>query len=62
MEVARLPTEEEIRNATRQAEDANVAFVSNLVSSWIGLLYQQQEQLQEQLEKAQVQQRQAAFQ
>jgi transposase len=56
MQPARIPTEEEVRNAARQGEDAVVAMVVDLVSSWIGLLHQQQEQLQEQLEKAQAQQ------
>lgn len=56
MEPPRFPTEEEVRAAARQGEDEVVALVVNLVSNWIGLLRQQQEQLQEQLEKAQAQQ------
>jgi transposase len=55
MEPPHFPTEEEVRTAARQGEDA-VVLVVNLVSSWIGLLHQQQDLLQEQLEKAQAQQ------
>ena len=56
MEPARLPTEEEVRTAARQGEDAVVALVVDLVSNWIGVLQQQQEQLHKQLEQAQLQQ------
>ena len=35
MESARIPTEEEVRKAARQGEDAVVALVVNLISSWI---------------------------
>ena len=56
MEPPRLPTEEEVRTAARQGEDAVVALVVNLVSNWIGVLQQQQEQLHQQLETAQAQQ------
>jgi sRNA-binding protein len=56
MEPVRLPTEEEVRNAARQGEDAVVALVVDLVSNWIGVLQQQEEHLQKQLEIAQAQQ------
>ena len=56
MKSPRIPTDEEVRNAARQGEEAVVAFVIELVSSWIGALQQQQEQLQKQLEQVQIQQ------
>ena len=56
MEPPYLPTEEEVRNAARQGEDAVVALVVDLVSNWIGVLQQQEERLQKQLEIAQTQQ------
>jgi transposase len=51
-----LPTEEEVRNAARQGEDAVVALVADLVNKWIGVLQQQEQHLQKQLEIAQTQQ------
>lgn len=56
MESPYLPTEEEVRHAARQGEDAVVALVVDLVSNWIGVLQQQEEHLQKQLEIAQMQQ------
>jgi C4-dicarboxylate-specific signal transduction histidine kinase len=56
MEPVRIPTEEEVRSAARQGEDAVITLVVELVSSWIELFHQQQERLLEQLEKAQAQQ------
>lgn len=56
MEPPYLPTEEEVRNAARQGEDAVVALVVDLVSNWIGVLQQQEEHLQKQLEIVQAQQ------
>jgi len=38
MEPPYLPTEEEVRKAARQGEDAVVALVVDLVSNWIGVL------------------------
>jgi transposase len=56
MEPPRLPTEEEVRAAARQGEDAVVALVVDLVSNWIDVLQQQQEQLHQQFETVQAQQ------
>jgi len=40
MEPLHLPTEEEIRAAARQGEDAVVSFVSGLMNNWIGVIRQ----------------------
>jgi transposase len=46
MEPLRIPTEEEVRTAARQGEDAVVELVFGLVSNWIGVIQQQQEIIQ----------------
>ena len=46
MEMSRIPTEEEVRVAARQGEEAVVALFISLVGSWIEVLQQQQETIQ----------------
>ena len=43
MQTLSLPTEEEIRAAARQGEDAVVALVVGLMSDWVDVIQQQQE-------------------
>ena len=43
MQTLSLPTEEEIRAAARQGEDAVVALVVGLMSNWVDVIQQQQE-------------------
>ena len=54
MEPLQLPTEEEVRAAARQGEDAVVELVNELVSNWVGILRQLEERvkaLEDQLAK-----------
>lgn len=46
MEPPRLPTEEEVRAAARQGEDAVVELVFGLVSDWVGILQQLEARIQ----------------
>jgi transposase len=46
MEPLRVPTEEEVRAAAREGEDAVVALVFGLVQNWIGVIQQLQERVQ----------------
>ncbi len=46
MELPHLPTEEEIRSAARQGEDAVVNLVVHLISGWVAVMEQQQVQIQ----------------
>jgi len=46
MEPLRIPTEEEVRSAARQGEDAVVELVFGLVANWIGVLQQLEERIQ----------------
>ncbi len=46
MEPLRLPTEEEVRFAARQGEEAVVELVFGLVSNWVGVLQQLEERIQ----------------
>jgi transposase len=46
MQTFSLPTEEEIRAAARQGEDAVVALVVSLMSNWVEVMQQQQEIIQ----------------
>lgn len=48
MELPHLPTEEEIRSAARQGENVVVNLVVQLISSWVGVIQQQQELIQQQ--------------
>jgi transposase len=45
MEPLRIPTEEEVRSAARQGEDAIVELVFGLVTNWIGVLQQLEERV-----------------
>lgn len=46
MEPLRIPTEEEVRAAARQGEDAVVELVFGLVANWLGVLQQLEERIQ----------------
>jgi transposase len=46
VEPLRIPTEEEVRSAARQGEDAVVELVFGLVANWIGVLQQLEERIQ----------------
>jgi len=46
MEPLRIPTEEEVRSAAWQGEDAVVELVFGLVANWIGVLQQLEERIQ----------------
>ena len=53
MEPPHFPTEEEIRAAARQGEEAVVALIVSLVSNWAGVIQQQQETIQRLEERVQ---------
>lgn len=54
MELPHLPTEEETRAAARQGEDAVVTLVLHLISSWVGVIQQQHDQIRRLEERVQV--------
>ncbi len=46
MEPTRFPTEDEVRAAARQGEEAVVALIMSLVGNWVGVIQKQQETIQ----------------
>lgn len=54
MDVLHLPTEEEVRAAVRQGENAVLALIASLISNWGGVIQQQQETIQRLQERVQV--------
>jgi transposase len=53
MQPPRIPTEEEVRDAARQGEEAVVALFVSLVNHWVGVIQQQQETVQHLEERVQ---------
>ena len=53
MEPVRFPTEDEVRAAARQGEEAVVALFMSLVSNWAGVIQKQQETIQRLEERVQ---------
>lgn len=53
MKLLRLPSEEEVRAAARQGEDAVVALFVGLIGDWVGMIQQQQATIQQLEERVQ---------